>query len=116
MTRDGPLGFEEERATLAAAIGPWVTGGIHHLGSTAVPGLDAKPIIDILVGVSDLEGSTAYFEREELVFRDHLRTHPRAAEEYASLKHSLTDRFRNDREAYTDAKQEFIQAVVHRDA
>jgi GrpB-like predicted nucleotidyltransferase (UPF0157 family) len=34
-----------------------VVGGIHHVGSTAVPGLDAKPVIDILAGVEDLPGS-----------------------------------------------------------
>jgi GrpB protein/Sodium/calcium exchanger protein len=28
--------------------------GIHHVGSTAVPGLDAKPVIDILAGIGDL--------------------------------------------------------------
>jgi GrpB-like predicted nucleotidyltransferase (UPF0157 family) len=33
--------------------------GIHHVGSTAVPGLDAKPIIDILAGVADLDSSIA---------------------------------------------------------
>jgi GrpB-like predicted nucleotidyltransferase (UPF0157 family) len=45
--------FETERARLAAALGP-VARGIEHYGSTAVPGLPAKPIIDILVGVSPL--------------------------------------------------------------
>jgi len=43
-------------------VGEWVVGGIHHVGSTAVPGLAAKPIIDILVGVSDLESSRACFD------------------------------------------------------
>jgi GrpB-like predicted nucleotidyltransferase (UPF0157 family) len=38
-------------------------GGIHHVGSTAVPGLDAKPVIDILVGVRDLKTSRASFDR-----------------------------------------------------
>lgn len=32
------------------------------MGSTAVPGLDAKPIIDILVGVDGLEASRACFD------------------------------------------------------
>ena len=31
--------FEREAAALADVIGPWITGGIHHVGSTAVPGL-----------------------------------------------------------------------------
>lgn len=57
-----PVRFEEERAELERAIGGWVVGEIHHVGSTAVPGLEAKPIIDILVGVSDLESSRACFE------------------------------------------------------
>ncbi len=55
--------FERERALLEQGIGPWVVGGIHHVGSTAVPGLDAKPIIDILVGVEDLATSRDCFER-----------------------------------------------------
>jgi GrpB-like predicted nucleotidyltransferase (UPF0157 family) len=46
---------------LEAAIGDWIVGGIHHVGSTAVPGLEAKPIIDILIGVEDLESSRACF-------------------------------------------------------
>lgn len=59
---DWPCRFERERTALAAAIGTWITGGVHHVGSTAVPGLAAKPIIDILVGVRDLEGSRACLE------------------------------------------------------
>jgi GrpB-like predicted nucleotidyltransferase (UPF0157 family) len=35
---------------------------VHHVGSTAVPGLDAKPTIDILVGVEDLESARGCFE------------------------------------------------------
>lgn len=52
-----PARFERERALLERAIGDWVKGGVHHVGSTAVPGLDAKPVIDILVGVESLESS-----------------------------------------------------------
>src|SRR3982750_420234 len=54
-------GFELERGALDGAIGDWVVGGIHHVGSTAVPGLEAKPVIDILVGVDGLEASRACF-------------------------------------------------------
>lgn len=49
--------FAVEAGLLDAAIGKWITGGIHHVGSTAVPGLAAKPVIDILVGVGSLESS-----------------------------------------------------------
>lgn len=44
------------------AIGEWVVGDVHHVGSTAVPGLEAKPIIDILAGVRGLNESRASFE------------------------------------------------------
>jgi len=43
--------FMEERARIHAAIGT-VARGIEHYGSTAVDGLKAKPILDILVGVA----------------------------------------------------------------
>jgi GrpB-like predicted nucleotidyltransferase (UPF0157 family)/ribosomal protein S18 acetylase RimI-like enzyme len=59
---DWPRRFSRERAALEGAIGRWASGGIHHVGSTAVPGLEAKPIIDILVGVESLAGSRACFE------------------------------------------------------
>jgi GrpB-like predicted nucleotidyltransferase (UPF0157 family) len=52
-----PARFRSEAALLAEAIGPWITGGVHHVGSTAIPGLVAKPVIDIMVGVADLESS-----------------------------------------------------------
>jgi len=57
-----PERFEEERARLASAIADQVVG-IHHVGSTAVPGLEAKPVIDILVGVRDLDSSRSCFDR-----------------------------------------------------
>ena len=52
-----PGKFEAERALLQELIGPWVVGGIHHVGSTSVPGLPAKPVIDILAGVESLDRS-----------------------------------------------------------
>ena len=149
-----PDRFDEERAALAEAIGAWLAGGIHHVGSTAVPGLEAKPIIDILAGVRDLDESRACFEplarlgyvyapylpeqmhwlckpgpsrrthhlhlvpagskrfRDELAFRDRLRADPETAEEYADLKRRLAARFEDDREAYTDAKAEFVLRVL----
>lgn len=58
-----PLKFEAERADLQECIGPWAVGGIHHVGSTSVPGLPAKPVIDILVGVETLERSRLCIEK-----------------------------------------------------
>jgi len=39
----------------------WLDGGIHHIGSTAIPGLAAKSIIDMMAGVRDLEEARAAF-------------------------------------------------------
>jgi GrpB-like predicted nucleotidyltransferase (UPF0157 family) len=53
-----PAAFEQERAAVAAALGPLVVT-IEHMGSTAVPGLPAKPIIDLAVGVRSLDEARA---------------------------------------------------------
>lgn len=152
-----PARFDAEKELLDRAIGSLVSGGIHHVGSTAVPGLAAKPVIDILVGVEDLTSSRACFSklaelgyqyapyrteemhwfckpspahrthhlhlvpagsrryREELAFRDILRTRPDLAERYQALKQQLAIKHRNDREAYTEAKQSFITEALASD-
>ena len=46
--------FEAERRRIAAALGE-AAAAIQHIGSTAVPGLAAKPIVDILVTARDPE-------------------------------------------------------------
>jgi|SRR5688572_18075238 GrpB-like predicted nucleotidyltransferase (UPF0157 family) len=48
-----PAEFEQERARIRSAVGD-IACGIEHYGSTAVVGLRAKPIIDILLGVAQL--------------------------------------------------------------
>jgi GrpB-like predicted nucleotidyltransferase (UPF0157 family)/ribosomal protein S18 acetylase RimI-like enzyme len=146
-----PERFEQERTLLSAALGDAVVGGIHHVGSTSVPGLASKPVIDILVGVRGLQESRSCFERlgalgylyapyrsaemhwfckpdplrrthhlhlvpidsarfrDELAFRDRLRADGALAREYEALKHELAARHREDREAYTQAKSEFVR-------
>jgi len=47
-----PAKFEDVRARLTAALGS--PARIEHVGSTSIPGITAKPIIDVLVSVSDL--------------------------------------------------------------
>ncbi len=47
-----------------------------------------------------------------LAFRDYLRAHPATARAYEELKKDLAARFPHDREAYTDGKTDFIQAVL----
>lgn len=46
-----PILFEEAAAQLKATLGAAILA-MHHVGSTAVPGLCAKPIIDILAASS----------------------------------------------------------------
>lgn len=58
-----PLQFEEEKKLIKKTIGQWITGEINHVGSTAIPGISAKPIIDIMVGVESLEASKPCIER-----------------------------------------------------
>jgi GrpB-like predicted nucleotidyltransferase (UPF0157 family) len=49
---------------------------------------------------------------QQLAFRDALRRNQSLAAEYANLKKSLSERFRLDREAYTEAKVPFIERVL----
>lgn len=49
---------------------------------------------------------------DEILFRNYLISHPKVANEYADLKAKLAARFRNDRDAYTDAKSDFIKKII----
>jgi GrpB-like predicted nucleotidyltransferase (UPF0157 family) len=151
-----PRMFEAERGRLERLLAPWLSGPIEHIGSTAVAGLTAKPIIDIMAGVADLASSVdaipavseldyQYFPyrpdlmhwfckpspehrthhlhlvpidgllwADRLLFRDYLRGAPTVAAEYASLKIALASKYGMDREAYTEAKSEFVLSVLGR--
>ena len=54
-----PTQFAAEKARLEAALGG-VPATIEHIGSTSVPGLAAKPVIDILAGRPDNSPLDAY--------------------------------------------------------
>jgi GrpB-like predicted nucleotidyltransferase (UPF0157 family) len=56
---DWPRRFAVERAKILAALGPSVRD-IHHIGSTAVEGLAAKPIIDVLLVVAEPDVERSY--------------------------------------------------------
>ncbi len=146
---------EAEAARVREALAPWLTAGVHHVGSTSVPGLEAKPILDLMAGVRDLEVPARgalealgwhhvpveldgqpwrrfyVLPRESrryahlhlvvpggpqwgafLAFPQLLRSDPAVREAYASLKRTLAERHRDDREAYTRAKADFIMAVL----
>jgi GrpB-like predicted nucleotidyltransferase (UPF0157 family) len=53
--------FDEEARRLRAALDPSLILGLEHFGSTAVPDLSAKPIIDILIAVRSLAQAQAGF-------------------------------------------------------
>lgn len=57
-----PILYEEERVCLAAALGD-MAPRIEHIGSTSVPGLSAKAIIDVQVAMASLEPVETYSER-----------------------------------------------------
>lgn len=75
---DWPLRFEAERAELERVLAPWLEGAIHHVGSTSVPGLAAKPIVDMVAGVRDLEEARAAFEPLRALGYDYREHRPEA--------------------------------------
>lgn len=54
--------FEDERASLEVALADWLVGPVEHIGSTSVPGLAAKPIIDMMAPVRSLARAAAAIE------------------------------------------------------
>lgn len=156
-----PTLFAVEAQRLRAVLDPGLLVGIEHFGSTAVPGLAAKPIIDILIAVTSLtwakatmvepittpgylywaenpkadrmffvKGLPPHGERRthhvhitepdgemwqrRLAFRDYLRANPDEARCYEALKRVLAARYPTDRERYTDAKTEYVEAVYRK--
>ena len=149
-----PAQFLEETMVLRQTLSPWLVGPIEHIGSTAVAGLAAKPVIDIMAGVRTLDESrpaiaavtaagycyapykpdvehwfckpSFSFRTHHLhlipvgspqwlrsvAFRDYLRAHADVAAEYEVLKRDLAQRFRLDREGYTQAKGPFIDRIT----
>lgn len=130
---------------------------IHHVGSTSVPGLSAKPRIDIIAVVRDLFFQSSQLEAirykyrggfniplrkcftirtaarninlhifEEndpeielnILFRDYLRTHHDARDEYAALKYELIaeesahEKNNSIYKGYTLGKHDFIQNIL----
>ena len=54
------------------------------------------------------QGDAANITRH-LAFRDYLRAHPAAREEYAALKRALAERYPYDIESYCDGKDAFVK-------
>ena len=146
--------FEQIAGEVSVALGELALS-IEHVGSTSVPGLAAKPIIDIDVVIEDeskldavvvalakigyhhegnygipgreafgYEGKTHLMEhhlyvcpadslelRRHLSFRDYLRGHPEAVQEYSRIKEEATRLFPHDIDGYINYKGILIEKI-----
>ncbi len=145
------LFYEEIEAFLKTALAGYPIERVSHIGSTAVSGIWAKNIVDVLIEVSkdsdihdvarameknglirmSTEPDRISFNRgytkdgfaekvyhlhlryagdnDELYFRDYLNDNPGIAKEYEQLKLRLWHQYAHNRDAYTEAKTEFIK-------
>ena len=146
--------YSEEECLLKNALSS--TERISHIGSTAIPSIWAKPIIDILVeipkennlleykdliinndyicmsqGDNRLSFNKGYTENgfdervfhlhlryvgdnDELYFRDYLTEYSDVAKEYEELKLRLWKEYQHNRDAYTNAKTEFVKEYTEK--
>jgi GrpB-like predicted nucleotidyltransferase (UPF0157 family) len=132
---------------------------MEHVGSTAIPGIKAKPVLDINLLVRSIQDAQVAIEplkrigyqfwkenpdqkkmffvkgmpplgtgrthhiwifedpldfENRFLFRNYLRANPKATREYESLKVGLAKTSSEDREAYTNAKSNFVDAIVRK--
>lgn len=144
-----PQIFEKEALKIREALGANCIA-INHIGSTSVPGLSAKPVIDMAGVVKDPEKAIPvleslgfkykgeynipmrfYFNRSDgneinlhvyeeghpeielnLLFRDYLRSHPDACDQYAKLKEDLL----NEKSSYEKNNSLFTGYNLGKDA
>ena len=142
--------FNEIEKTLTGLLADQPVVRISHIGSTAIQGIWAKNIVDVMVEISqsaDMRDMARILEQngfiimsseskrislnkgysingfadkvyhihlryagdnDELYFRDYLNEHPVVAKEYETLKLRLWKQYEHNRDAYTNAKTDFI--------
>lgn len=84
---------------------------IHHIGSTSVPGLKAKPIIDIMPVVRNIKVIDDFnVQMTKLGYEcmGEFGMSGEASEQYGNLKEDLANQFPKDIEAYMDGKEAFV--------
>lgn len=143
--------YDEMESFLKIILSECPIERISHIGSTAIFGIWAKDIVDVLIEVSKdsdiryaanviekngvirmaTEANRISFNRgytkdgfadkvfhvhlrytgdnDELYFRDYLNEHTQIAKEYETMKLQLWRLFEHNRDAYTNAKTEFIR-------
>jgi len=148
--------FAKQQVRVNELLKPWLAGEIEHIGSTSVPGLRSKPIVDLLAPVQSLAGARAAIPVLEVdgwlfwpddpnyhyrlwflrpspaarthhlqiiqhdhpdvlaltCFRDALRNDPKLRDAYALLKDDLAREHQADRNAYSNAKADFVVSVL----
>ena len=146
-----PAKYETHQSIIRAALGN-VALDVHHIGSTSVPGLAAKPVIDIMVAVADSSDEQSYVPALEaagyvlrirepefdehrmlwtseqdmhlhvwsqgsveisrhLKFRDRLRQNETDRQLYENVKRALAAQNFEDRNAYTEGKNDVIADI-----
>jgi GrpB-like predicted nucleotidyltransferase (UPF0157 family) len=154
--------YEKEKNELIRILGQKAIR-IEHFGSTAIPNIEAKPTIDILVEILEskkikdeiieimklenyhfiprndcpppylmfvkgytnegIKGQSYHIHMAEkehnglwdrLYFRDYLIDHKETAKEYEKIKRELAEKYKYDREKYTESKTEFVRKITER--
>lgn len=143
--------YDEMEAFLKIILSECQVERISHIGSTAISGIWAKDIVDVLIEVSkdsDIWNTAKVIEKDgfirmstepnrisfnrgytkdgftdkvfhvhlrytgdndELYFRDYLNEHTQIAKTYETMKLQLWKSFEHNRDAYTEAKTEFVR-------
>ena len=133
--------FRREAKRIRAALGDGALR-IEHTGSTAVPGLAAKPIVDIVLVVADSAGEESYVPALEaagyvlrirepkvnlhvfsedcpeidrmLLFRDRLRADEGERQLYERTKRELAGKDWKFMQNYADAKTPVVEEIIAR--
>ncbi len=142
--------FNEIEKTLTELLSEQPVERISHIGSTAIQGIWAKNIVDVMIEIpqnADMKDIAQILEQngftimsfetnrismnkgytekgfadkvyhihlrfagddDELYFRDYLKEHHDVTKEYEALKLRLWKQYEHNRDAYTDAKTDFI--------